>query len=112
MQNLAKEIRARDSTIKELADKLSETAEAAEAAASAAQTMNEQRKIACAQVDHLKGDSEKQLELSKSKVLIPYHCVQLYHVYHWRLAITSYSSHVLECYIVAEGVRRKVYDPE
>ncbi|KAM3344478.1 switch-associated protein 70 isoform X1 [Capsicum galapagoense] len=68
LQNLAKEIRARDSTIKELADKLSETAEAAEAAASAAQTMNEQRKIACAQVDHLKGDSEKQLELSKSKL--------------------------------------------
>lgn len=70
MQNLAREVRARDSTIKELADKLSETAEAAEAAASAAQTMNEQRKIACAEVERLKGDSEKQLESSKSKVLI------------------------------------------
>lgn len=68
LQNLAREIRARDSTIKELADKLSETAEAAEAAASAAQTMNEQRKIACAEVEHLKGDSEKQLESSKSKL--------------------------------------------
>ncbi|XP_006364807.1 switch-associated protein 70 [Solanum tuberosum] len=68
LQNLAREIRARDSTIKELADKLSETAEAAEAAASAAQTMNEQRKIACAEVERLKADSEKQLESSKSKL--------------------------------------------
>lgn len=68
LQNLAREVRARDSTIKELADKLSETAEAAEAAASAAQTMNEQRKIACAEVVRLKGDSEKQLESSKSKL--------------------------------------------
>lgn len=68
LQNLAREVRARDSTIKELADKLSETAEAAEAAASAAQTMNEQRKIACAEVERLKGDSEKQLESSKSKL--------------------------------------------
>lgn len=77
LQNLAREIRARDSTIKELADKLSETAEAAEAAASAAQTMNEQRKIACAEVERLKADSEKQLESSKSKVLILYHYLQL-----------------------------------
>ncbi|KAK4373136.1 hypothetical protein RND71_008520 [Anisodus tanguticus] len=68
LQNLAREIRARDSMIKELADKLSETAEAAEPAASAAQTMNEQRKIACAEVERLKGDSEKQLESSKSKL--------------------------------------------
>ncbi|XP_060213854.1 uncharacterized protein LOC132641020 [Lycium barbarum] len=68
LQNLSREIRARDSTIKELANKLSETAEAAEAAASAAQTMNEQRKIACAEVERLKGDSEKQLESSKSKL--------------------------------------------
>lgn len=68
LQNLAREIRARDSTIKELADQLSETAEAAEAAASAAQTMNEQRKIACAEVERLKADSEKQLVSSKSKL--------------------------------------------
>ncbi|OIT32627.1 PREDICTED: switch-associated protein 70 [Nicotiana attenuata] len=68
LQNLAREVRARDSTIKELADKLSETAEAAESAASAAQIMNEQRKIACAEVERIKGDSEKQLESSKSKL--------------------------------------------
>ncbi|KAI4305948.1 hypothetical protein L6164_029273 [Bauhinia variegata] len=64
LQNLARDLRARDSTIKDIADKLSETAEAAEAAASAAYTIDEQRRIACAEIEHLKKDSEKQLEVS------------------------------------------------
>ncbi|CAI9089956.1 OLC1v1024614C1 [Oldenlandia corymbosa var. corymbosa] len=63
LQNLARDIRARDSTIKELAEKLSETAGAAEAAASAAHTMDEQRRIACNQVERLTRDLEKQQEL-------------------------------------------------
>jgi hypothetical protein len=37
---LARDLRARNSTIREIADKLTETAEAAEAAASAAYTMD------------------------------------------------------------------------
>nr|GMC79013.1 switch-associated protein 70 [Ipomoea batatas] len=68
LQNLARELRAKDSTIKELAEKLSETAEAAEAAASAAHTMDEQRKIAFAEIERLRRDSEKQLESSMSKL--------------------------------------------
>lgn len=70
LQNLARDLRARDSTIKEIAEKLTETAEAAEAAASAAHTMDEQRRIACAEVERLTRDSEKQLESSKLKVII------------------------------------------
>ncbi|XP_059449898.1 uncharacterized protein LOC132180919 [Corylus avellana] len=62
LQNLARDLRARDSTIKDIADKLSETAEAAEAAASAAHTMDEHRRIACAEIERLKRDSHKQLE--------------------------------------------------
>lgn len=69
LQNLARDLRARDLTIKDIAEKLSETAEAAEAAASAAHTMDEQRRIACAQIERLKRDSEKQLESSMSKVI-------------------------------------------
>ncbi|KAK4397789.1 hypothetical protein Sango_1254400 [Sesamum angolense] len=61
-------IRARDSTIKEIAEKLSETAEAAEAAASAAHMMDKQRRIAFAEVERLTRDSEKQLESSKLKI--------------------------------------------
>ncbi|GER33572.1 pleckstrin homology domain-containing family protein [Striga asiatica] len=68
LQNLARDLRARDSTIKEIAEKLTETAEAAEAAASAAHTMNEQRRIACAEVERLTRESEKQLESSKLKI--------------------------------------------
>ncbi|KAG2712659.1 hypothetical protein I3843_04G127600 [Carya illinoinensis] len=68
LQNLARDLRARDLTIKDIAEKLSETAEAAEAAASAAHTMDEQRRIACAQIERLKRDSEKQLESSMSKL--------------------------------------------
>lgn len=66
---MARDLRARDSTIKEIADKLSETAEAAEAAASAAHTMDEQRRIACAEIERLKRDWEKQLGPFMSKVL-------------------------------------------
>ncbi|XP_052207802.1 uncharacterized protein LOC127811709 [Diospyros lotus] len=62
LQNLARDIRTRDSTIKEIAEKLSSTAEAAEAAASAAYTMDEQRRIACAEIERLMRDSQKQLE--------------------------------------------------
>ncbi|KAJ9549395.1 hypothetical protein OSB04_021938 [Centaurea solstitialis] len=60
LQNLARDIRARDSTIKEIAEKLTETAEAAEGAASAAHTMDEQRRIASSEVERLKKELEKQ----------------------------------------------------
>ncbi|XWS30909.1 hypothetical protein CRYUN_Cryun23aG0031800 [Craigia yunnanensis] len=62
LKNLARDLRARDSTIREITDKLSETAEAAESAASAAHTMDEQRRIACEEIAHLTKDSEKQKE--------------------------------------------------
>lgn len=67
---MARDLRARDSTIKEIAEKLTETAEAAEAAASAAHTIDEQRRIVCAEIERLKKDSDKQLESSMLKVLI------------------------------------------
>ncbi|KAJ4980600.1 hypothetical protein NE237_031437 [Protea cynaroides] len=68
LQQLARNLRARDSTIKEIAEKLSDTAEAAEAAASAAHTMDEHRRIACAEIERLTKDSEKQLESAMLKL--------------------------------------------
>lgn len=65
---MARDIRARDSTIKDIADKLTETAEAAEAAASAAYTIDEQRRIVCAEIERLKKDCEKQQEVYAQKV--------------------------------------------
>ncbi|KAF9682843.1 hypothetical protein SADUNF_Sadunf05G0150300 [Salix dunnii] len=68
LQNLARDLRARDSIIKDIADKLSETAEAAEAAAEAAHTMDEQRRIACSEIERISKASEKQLESSMLKL--------------------------------------------
>ncbi|XP_073060762.1 uncharacterized protein [Primulina eburnea] len=68
LQNLARDLRARDSTIKEIAEKLCETAEAAEAAASAAHTMDEQRRIAFAEVERLTRDSGEQMQSFNLKV--------------------------------------------
>lgn len=81
LQNLARELRSRDSTIKEIADKLSETAEAAVAAASAAHTMDEQRKIVCVEFERLTKDSERQQEAAKLKVMRPCHIQILLHRY-------------------------------
>ncbi|XP_057432637.1 uncharacterized protein LOC130725426 [Lotus japonicus] len=68
LQNFARDLRTRDSTIRDIAEKLSETAEAAEAAASAAHTIDEQWRNACEEIESLKKDSEKQLELSAQKL--------------------------------------------
>jgi hypothetical protein len=67
LQNLARDLRARDSTIREIADKLTETANAAEAAASAAHIVDEQRKIVCAELERLQKDYEKQLQSFMTK---------------------------------------------
>uniref|UniRef100_A0A165YW31 PH domain-containing protein n=1 Tax=Daucus carota subsp. sativus TaxID=79200 RepID=A0A165YW31_DAUCS len=68
LQKLARDLRARDSIVKELAEKLSETAVAAEAAASAAHTMDHQRRIALAEVERVKEDLGKQLKSTLSKL--------------------------------------------
>lgn len=65
---MARDLRARDSTIKEIAEKLSETAEAAEGAASAAHTMDEQRRLACAEIERLAKNLEKLSASSMLKV--------------------------------------------
>ncbi|XP_008806690.1 switch-associated protein 70-like [Phoenix dactylifera] len=68
LQQLAKDLRARDSTIKEITNKLTETAEAAEAAASAAHAMDEERRLVCAEIERLNKEAEKQLESSMLKL--------------------------------------------
>ncbi|CAI0461244.1 unnamed protein product [Linum tenue] len=68
LQNLARDIRARDSTIRDIAEKLNETAEAAEAAASAAHTMDEQRRVVFAEVERISKASQVQFESSKLKL--------------------------------------------
>lgn len=74
---MARDLRARDSTITEIADKLSETAEAAEAAASAAYTMDEQRRIVCAEIERLRKDSEKQQQVYAQKVCFNFWLIEI-----------------------------------
>uniref|UniRef100_A0A0E0LGP5 PH domain-containing protein n=1 Tax=Oryza punctata TaxID=4537 RepID=A0A0E0LGP5_ORYPU len=64
LHQLLQDIRARDATIREITDKLQETAEAAETAASAAQSIDEQRRFLSSELERLKQDQEKQMELS------------------------------------------------
>eukprot|EP00250_Pteridium_aquilinum_P012687 c20875_g1_i1 orf=81-1433(+) len=64
LHQMAKEMRARDATIKELAERLSETAEAAEAAASAAHIMDKERKAVRTEIAKLRGELDEKLRLS------------------------------------------------
>ncbi|XP_077244487.1 uncharacterized protein LOC143884682 [Tasmannia lanceolata] len=68
LQQLARDLRARDSAIKVIAEKLSDTAEAAEAAASAAHAMDVERRVACAEIERLTKELEKQLNSSMLKL--------------------------------------------
>ncbi|XP_039796299.1 uncharacterized protein LOC120661476 isoform X2 [Panicum virgatum] len=63
LHQLLQDIRARDSTINEIADKLQETAEAAETAASAARSIDEERRFLSSELERLKQDHEKQVEV-------------------------------------------------
>ncbi|XP_078163721.1 uncharacterized protein LOC144558742 isoform X2 [Carex rostrata] len=68
IQNLSKDVRARDSTIKQIAEKLTETASAAEAAAKAALSIDEERKKLCSEIELLKKDLSSKLESSMLKL--------------------------------------------
>ena len=65
---MAKEVRARDATVKELAERLSETAEAAEAAASAAQIMDKERRSARTEISRVRREVDEKLRDSSNKV--------------------------------------------
>lgn len=70
LQNLSRDLRARDLAIKNIAEKLSETAEATESAATAAYTMDQQRKNACNEIERLSKESDTQQKTYFTKVLI------------------------------------------
>ncbi|CAM6128059.1 unnamed protein product [Calypogeia fissa] len=61
LNQVARDLRARDYMIKEMADRLSETAEAAEAAASAAHLMEKERKQAQGELEDLKKEFDDRL---------------------------------------------------
>jgi Asp-tRNA(Asn)/Glu-tRNA(Gln) amidotransferase A subunit family amidase len=56
IHQLSRDLKARDLTIKELAERLSQTAQAAESAASSVYTVEKQRKEDLSEVDHLRNE--------------------------------------------------------
>lgn len=70
LHQLLQDIRARDSTINDIAGKLQETAEAAETAASAACSIDEERRFLSSELERLKQDHEKQVEVYMLRVMI------------------------------------------
>ena len=65
---MAKDMRAKNATIKDLAERLSETAEAAEAAASAAHIMDKERKSVRNEIAKLRKDVDEKLQSSSLQV--------------------------------------------
>lgn len=92
IQNLSKDVRARDSTIKQIAEKLTETASAAEAAAKAALSIDEERKKLCSEMELLKKDLSSKLESSMLKVKKSYfHLTNLRSTFHFLVGLTQIS---------------------
>ncbi|KAL9659831.1 hypothetical protein QQ045_024640 [Rhodiola kirilowii] len=117
LQNLARDLRARDSAIKEIAEKLSETAEAAEAAATAAYTMDDQRKVACNEIERLTEESEKQRKASFKKVHKLFTYVQLIkqreaaiqEAHLWRSELAKAREHALKLEAAVARAEEKIH---
>ncbi|KMZ73936.1 PH domain containing protein [Zostera marina] len=68
LHHLSNNLRTCDCTIKDLADKLTDTAEAAECAASAVHVMDEERRLACKEIERLSTYTVKQLNTLTNKL--------------------------------------------
>ncbi|KAJ3670050.1 hypothetical protein LUZ60_010374 [Juncus effusus] len=68
IQNLSKDLRTKDSIIREIAEKLTETASAAESAAQAALSIDQERKKICSEIVSVKNEAGNQIESSLIKV--------------------------------------------
>lgn len=62
LNQLQRDLRARDLTIKELAERLSETADAAESAAKAVHVVDKDRQVVLTEVEHLKKELQRASE--------------------------------------------------
>lgn len=70
LHHLSNDLRTCDCTIKDLMDKLTDTAEAAEGVATAVHVMDEERRFACEEIEKLSTYTVKQLNTLMNKVQI------------------------------------------
>jgi peptide deformylase len=68
LAQMAHDLRARDATIREMADRLSETAEAAEAAAAAAMQMDRDRKAAVSEAAQARRLADGALKEAEARI--------------------------------------------
>jgi len=68
LHHLSSDLRTCDCTIKDLMDKLTDTAEAAEGAATAVHVMDEERRLACEEIEKLSTYTVKQLNTLMNKL--------------------------------------------
>jgi hypothetical protein len=68
LAQMAHDLRARDATIREMADRLSETAEAAEAAAAAAMQMDRDRKAAVSEAAQARRLADSALKEAEARI--------------------------------------------
>lgn len=84
LNQLQRDLRARDLTIKELAERLSETADAAESAAKAVHYVDKERQVAVTEIEHLKKELQRASDEVSLIVLYLLQCgrqCQLYAVF-------------------------------
>lgn len=85
LQRLAKELRAKDFVLKEIANKLKQTAEAAKAAEDAARKMDDERRFACTEIERLTEDAEKQMHATLQKVHFTFLWLSLFLIHSFKL---------------------------
>ncbi|CAK9223933.1 unnamed protein product [Sphagnum troendelagicum] len=88
IHQLSRDLKARDLTIKELAERLSQTAQAAESAASSVYTVEKQRKEALSEVDHLRNELLKiRAADEQATAALKTREAALKEAHHWRLEL-------------------------
>ncbi|CAM6023262.1 unnamed protein product [Sphagnum balticum] len=92
IHQLSRDLKARDLTIKELAERLSQTAQAAESAASSVYTVEKQRKEALSEVDHLRNELLKVVRKiraadEQATAALKIKEAALKEAHHWRLEL-------------------------
>lgn len=98
LQQMARELRARDHTIKELSDRLHETAEAAEAAAAAATALHVERRAASAELEQMYQQKDDYQRAGESRLVAALNAAEkaMQEAQGWRTELGKARERILE----------------
>ncbi|XP_024362829.1 uncharacterized protein [Physcomitrium patens] len=108
LNQLQRDLRARDLTIKELAERLSETADAAESAAKAVHYVDKERQVAVTEIEHLKKELQRasdEIKAAEEKVVAAnmMRDLALQEAHRWRVELGKARE---QCVIMEGAVQR------